>query len=181
MYFDGMDNGFNLICVLIAIGVFLFYRGMQKREQSWIIGWSVYSSVWGPLLVFLGAVPGPADAWWSGVLHRVARRGFHRRSAMAWPCWRQCWRRYQSFRRIGIVLGIVAVDLALPTAVGNLPHTDPPSPERIFHERLGQGRVRGADGDPAGRAAFSVDTRSSESESSVLSPCWPSPDSALVC
>jgi hypothetical protein len=57
MYLDGLDNEFNLVCVLIAIGVFLFYRVMQKRERSWLVGLTGIFICLGPLLVFLLAPP----------------------------------------------------------------------------------------------------------------------------
>lgn len=115
MYFDGLDNEFNLVCVLIAIGMFMFYRSMQKRERGWLIGLSGIFVCLGPLLVFLLAPPPDRAARelirvfftashvvvsigvGYGITLLVASLATH----------------YQAFRRIGIVLGIVAVDLAL--------------------------------------------------------------------
>lgn len=115
MYFDGMDNEFNLICVLIAIGVFLFYRGMQKRERSWIIGLVGIFICLGPLLVFLLApVPDRQTRELVRVFftasHVVVSIGVGYGMALLAAMLAT---HYQSFRRIGIVLGIVAVDLAL--------------------------------------------------------------------
>jgi hypothetical protein len=115
MYFDGLDNEFNLVCVLIAIGLFLFYRVMQKRERNWLIGLAGIFICLGPLMVFLLAPPPDRQA---RELIRVFFTASHVLVAMgvgygialmtAWLA-----THYQAFRRAGILVGIVAVDLAL--------------------------------------------------------------------
>jgi len=115
MYFDGMDNEFNLICVLIAIGVFLFYRGMQKRERSWLIGLTGIFICLGPLLVFLLA---PVPDRQTRELIRVFFTASHVVVSIGVGCGMALLAatlatHYDKFRKAGIVLGIVAVDLAL--------------------------------------------------------------------
>lgn len=115
MYFDGMDNEFNLICVLIAIGLFLFFRGMQKRERSWVIGLTGIFICLGPLLVFLLA---PVPDRQTRELIRVFFTASHVVVSIGVGCGMALLAatlatHYQKFRKAGIILGIVAVDLAL--------------------------------------------------------------------
>lgn len=115
MYLDGLDNEFNLVCVLIAIGVFLFYRGMQKREKSWVIGLVGIFICLGPLLVFLLAPPPDRQARelvrvFFTASHVVVSVGVGYGMALLAATLAT---HYQAFRKVGIVLGIVAVDLAL--------------------------------------------------------------------
>jgi len=115
MYFDGLDNEFNLVCILIAISVFLFYRGMQKRERSWIIGVVGIFICLGPMLVFL-LNPPPDRA--ARELIRVFFTASHVLVAIGVGYGMALLAaslatHYQVFRRIGIVAAIVAVDLAL--------------------------------------------------------------------
>ncbi len=115
MYLDGLDNEFNLVCVLIAIGVFLFYRVMQKRERSWLIGLTGIFICLGPLLVFLLAPPPDRQARelvrvFFTASHVVVSVGVGYGMALLAASLAT---HYQAFRRLGIVLGIVAVDLAL--------------------------------------------------------------------
>lgn len=115
MYFDGLDNEFNLVCVLIALSVFLFYRLMQKRERSWLIGLTGIFICLGPLLVFLLAPPPDRAA---RELIRVFFTASHVVVSIGVGCGMTLLAaslaaQYQNFRRIGIVLGIIAVDLAL--------------------------------------------------------------------
>ncbi len=115
MYLDGLDNEFNLVCILIAIGVFLYYRQMQKRERSWIIGVVAIFICLGPMLVFL-LNPPPDRA--ARELIRVFFTASHVLVSLAVGYGMALLAaslatHYQAFRRAGIVLGIVAVDLAL--------------------------------------------------------------------
>lgn len=115
MYLDGLDNEFNLICVLIAIGVFLFYRGMQKRERGWLIGLVGIFICLGPMLVFLLSPPPDRQARelvrvFFTASHVVVSIGVGYGMALVAATLAT---HYQAFRRVGIVLGIVAVDLAL--------------------------------------------------------------------
>ncbi len=115
MYFDGLDNEFNLVCVLIAISVFLFYRMMQQRERSWLVGLTGIFICLGPLLVFLLAPPPDRAARelvrvFFTASHVVVSIGVGFGIALLAALLAT---HYQNFRRIGIALGIVAVDLAL--------------------------------------------------------------------
>jgi thioredoxin-like negative regulator of GroEL len=115
MYLDGLDNEFNLVCILIAIGVFLFYRQMQKRERSWIIGVVGIFICLGPMLVFLLNPPPDRQA---RELIRVFFTASHVLVSLAVGYGMALLAaslatHYQAFRRAGIILGIVAVDLAL--------------------------------------------------------------------
>lgn len=115
MYFDGLDNEFNLVCVLIAISVFLFYRLMQKRERSWLIGLTGIFICLGPLLVFLMAPPPDRAARelvrvFFTASHVLVSMGVGFGIALLAAALAT---HYQNFRRIGLGIGIVAVDLAL--------------------------------------------------------------------
>lgn len=115
MYLDGLDNEFNLVCVLIAIGVFLFYRTMQSRERKWIVGLVGIFICLGPLLVFLLAPPPDRQARdlvrvFFTASHVVVSIGVGYGIALLTALLAT---HYQIWRRVGIVLGIVAADLAL--------------------------------------------------------------------
>lgn len=115
MYFDGLDNEFNLVCVLIAIGVFLFYRQMQKRERSWIIGVLGIFICLGPMLVFLLNPPPDRQARelirvFFTASHVVISIGVGYGLALFASFLAT---HYQSYRRAALMGGIVAVDLAL--------------------------------------------------------------------
>jgi thioredoxin-like negative regulator of GroEL len=115
MYFDGLDNEFNLVCILIAIGVFLFYRQMQKRERSWIIGLVGIFICLGPLLVFLLNPPPDRQARelirvFFTASHVLVSSGVGYGMALLAAFLAT---HYHAFRRVGIVLGVVALDLAL--------------------------------------------------------------------
>jgi hypothetical protein len=115
MYLDGLDNEFNLVCILIAIGVFLFYRLMQKRERSWIIGVVAIFICLGPMLVLLLNPPPDRQARelirvFFTASHVLVSIGVGYGMALLAASLAT---HYQAFRRVGIVLGIVAVDLAL--------------------------------------------------------------------
>lgn len=115
LYLDGMDNEFNLVCVLIAIGMFLFYRQMQKRERNWIIGIVGIFICLGPMLVFL--LNPPADRQARELIrvfftasHVLVSIGVGYGLALLAAFLAT---HYQSFRRFALMGGIVAVDLAL--------------------------------------------------------------------
>jgi len=115
MYLDGLDNEFNLVCMLIAIGVFLFYRQMQKRERSWIIGLVGIFICLGPMLVFLLNPPPDRQAKelirvFFTASHVVVSIGVGYGLALFASFLAT---HYQSFRRVALMGGIVAVDLAL--------------------------------------------------------------------
>ncbi|MCC6823429.1 MAG: DUF2723 domain-containing protein [Verrucomicrobia subdivision 3 bacterium] len=115
MYLDGLDNEFNLVCILIAIGAFLFYRQMQKRERSWIIGVVSIFICLGPMLVFLLNPPPDRQARelirvFFTASHVLVSIGVGYGMALLAASLAT---HYQAFRRAGIILGIVAVDLAL--------------------------------------------------------------------
>ena len=115
MYLDGLDNEFNLVCILIAVGVFLFYRQMQKRERNWLIGVVAIFICLGPMLVLLLNPPPDRQArelirvffTASHVLVSIGV-GYGMALLAAYLA-----THYQAFRRVAIVVAIVAVDLAL--------------------------------------------------------------------
>ncbi len=115
MYLDGLDNEFNLVCILIAVGVFLFYRQMQKRERNWLIGVVAIFMCLGPMLVLLLNPPPDRQArelirvffTASHVLVSIGV-GYGMALLAAYLA-----THYQAFRRVAIVVAIVAVDLAL--------------------------------------------------------------------
>lgn len=115
MYMDGMDNEFNLVCILIAIGVFLFYRNMQKRERSWIIGVVGIFICLGPMLVLLLNPPPDRQARelirvFFTASHVLVAIGVGYGMALLAAALAT---HYQAFRKVAIALGVVAVDLAL--------------------------------------------------------------------
>ena len=115
MYLDGMDNEFNLVCILIAIGVFLFYRSMQKRERSWITGVVGIFICLGPMLVFLLNPPPDRQARelirvFFTASHVLVSIGVGYGMALLAATLAT---HYQAFRKVAIALGIVAVDLAI--------------------------------------------------------------------
>ncbi|HET7625147.1 MAG TPA: DUF2723 domain-containing protein [Verrucomicrobiae bacterium] len=52
-FLEGLISEFNILCLLIALVVFLFYRKMKKRERSWIMGMVAIFICLGPFLVLL--------------------------------------------------------------------------------------------------------------------------------
>ena len=115
MYLDGLDNEFNLVCILMAVGVFLFYRQMQKRERNWLIGIVAIFICLGPMLVLLLNPPPDRQArelirvffTASHVLVSIGV-GYGMALLAAYLA-----THYLAFRRVAIVVAIVAVDLAL--------------------------------------------------------------------
>jgi thioredoxin-like negative regulator of GroEL len=115
MYLDGMDNEFNLVCILIAISVFLFYRSMQKRERSWIAGVVGIFMCLGPLLVLLLNPPPDRQARelirvFFTASHVLVSIGVGYGMALVAASLAT---HYQAFRKFAIAMGIVAVDLAI--------------------------------------------------------------------
>ena len=53
IYLDGLNDEFNLVYLLIAVVMFLYYRRMQKRERSWTLGVIAIFITLGPLLLLL--------------------------------------------------------------------------------------------------------------------------------
>lgn len=115
MYLDGMDNEFNLVCILIAISVFLFYRSMQKRERSWVFGVVGIFMCLGPMLVLLLNPPPDRQARelirvFFTASHVLVSIGVGYGMALVAASLAT---HYQAFRKVAIAMGIVAVDLAV--------------------------------------------------------------------
>lgn len=115
MYLDGMDNEFNLVCILIAIGVFLFYRSMQKRERSWVFGVVGIFMCLGPMLVLLLNPPPDRQARelirvFFTASHVLVSIGVGYGMALVAASLAT---HYQAFRKVAIGMGIIAVDLAV--------------------------------------------------------------------
>jgi tetratricopeptide (TPR) repeat protein len=115
MYFDGLDNEFNLVCILLAVGAFLFYRFMQRRERNWLIGVTAIFICLGPMLVLLLNPPPDRQARdlirvFFTASHVVVSIGVGYGMALVAAYMAT---HYQSFRRVAIGLGIVAFDFAL--------------------------------------------------------------------
>jgi tetratricopeptide (TPR) repeat protein len=115
MYFDGLDNEFNLVCILLAVGAFLFYRFMQRRERNWLIGVTAIFICLGPMLVLLLNPPPDRQARdlirvFFTASHVVVSIGVGYGIALVAAYMAT---HYQSFRRVAIGLGIVAFDFAL--------------------------------------------------------------------
>ena len=140
MYLDGLDNEFNLVCILIAIGVFLFYRQMQKRERNWLIGLVAIFACLGPMLVLLLNPPPDRQArelirvffTASHVLVSIGV-GYGMALLAAYLA-----THYQAVRRVAIVAAIVAVDLALyALAVETYSHLGDPTVAGLDHFQNG--------------------------------------------
>lgn len=52
-FLEGLNDEINILYLLIALVVFLFYRKMKKRERTWIIGMVALFICLGPFLVLL--------------------------------------------------------------------------------------------------------------------------------
>ncbi|HPU55433.1 MAG TPA: DUF2723 domain-containing protein, partial [Verrucomicrobiota bacterium] len=52
-FLEGLNEEFNLIFLLIALVVFLYYRKMKRRERVWIMGMVALFICLGPFLVYL--------------------------------------------------------------------------------------------------------------------------------
>ena len=136
MYLDGLDNEFNLVCILIAVGVFMFYRQMQKRERNWIIGVVGIFMCLGPMLVLLLNPPPDRQA---RELIRVFFTASHVVVSIAVGYGMALLAsylatHYQALRRVAIVVAIVAVDLALyALAVETYSHLGDPTVAGLDH------------------------------------------------
>lgn len=53
IYLDGLREEFSLVFLLVALVMFLFYRGMQKRERAWTLGVTAIFLTLGPFLLVL--------------------------------------------------------------------------------------------------------------------------------
>ncbi len=185
MYLDGLDNEFNLVCILIAVGVFLYYRQMQKRERSWLIGVAAIFICLGPMLVFLLNPPPDRQA---RELIRVFFTASHVLVSLAVGYGMALLAaslatHYQAVRRAGIVLGIVAVDLALYSlAVETYSQfTDPAvAGSNLFMNGLVKVVFVALTSASLGLAAFQL-LRSSASEENNLKPTFALTGIGLVC
>ena len=115
MYLEGLNAEFNLVYVLIALVLLLFYHRMQKRERSWVLGVAAIFFCLGPFLIVLLNPPPDRQA---RELIRVFFTASHVLVSMSVGYGltliaASLATGYQSLRRIAIWGGVVAIDLAL--------------------------------------------------------------------
>ena len=114
-YLEGLDNEFNMLYLLLALVVFLFYRKMKKRERSWIIGMVGIFICLGPFLVLLLNFPSDRQ---SLELNRVFLTSSHVIISMfvgfgLTLLATYLATHYQSSRRIFMIVGLCIVDMAV--------------------------------------------------------------------
>jgi tetratricopeptide (TPR) repeat protein len=114
-YLEGLDNEFNMLYLLLALVVFLFYRKMKRRERVWIIGMIGIFICLGPFLVLLLNFPSDRQ---SLELNRVFLTSSHVIISMfigfgLTLLATYLATHYKSARRIFMVVGLCIVDMAL--------------------------------------------------------------------
>ena len=115
MYLEGLNAEFNLVYILIAVVLLLFYHRMQKRERSWVLGVAAIFFCLGPFLIVLLNPPPDRQA---RELIRVFFTASHVLVSMGVGYGltliaASLATNYQNFRRAAILGGVVAIDLAL--------------------------------------------------------------------
>jgi tetratricopeptide (TPR) repeat protein len=146
MYLDGLDNEFNLICILIVLVVFLFIRSMQRRERAWILGLTGIFVCLGPFLVLLFNPPADRAA---RELIRVFFTASHTIVAMCVGYGLTLVAaflavNYQAARRLAWLGGLLAADLALYSLAVE------------SYSLLGQEALAGSSGFATARFAYGV-------------------------
>jgi tetratricopeptide (TPR) repeat protein len=114
-YLEGLDNEFNMLYLLLALVVFLFYRKMKKRERNWIIGMIAIFICLGPFLVLLLNFPSDRQ---SLELNRVFLTSSHVIISMfvgygLTLLATYLATHYKSSRRIFMVVGLCILDMAV--------------------------------------------------------------------
>ncbi len=114
-FLEGLDIEFNMLYLLIALVVFLFYLKMKRRERTWIIGMVSIFLCLGPFLVLLLNFPSDRQ---SLELNRVFLTSSHVIISMfvgfgLTLLATYMATHYASSRRIFMVIGLCIVDMAL--------------------------------------------------------------------
>jgi tetratricopeptide (TPR) repeat protein/uncharacterized membrane protein (UPF0136 family) len=114
-YLEGLNDEFNIIYLLLALVVFLFYLKMKRRERTWIIGMVAIFLCLGPLLVELLNFPSDRQ---SLELNRVFLTSSHVIISMfvgfgLTLLATYLATHYSSARRIFMVIGLCIVDMAV--------------------------------------------------------------------
>jgi tetratricopeptide (TPR) repeat protein len=114
-FLEGLDDEFNMLYLLIALVVFLFYLKMKRRERTWIIGMVSIFLCLGPFLVLLLNFPSDRQ---SLELNRVFLTSSHVIISMfvgfgLTLLATYMATHYASSRRIFMVIGLCIVDMAL--------------------------------------------------------------------
>ena len=107
---------FNMLYLLIALVVFLFYLKMKRRERTWIIGMVSHFHLPGTVSGAAAEFPfrPPIAGIESRVPHVIARYYFDVRRVRADAAGDLSWRRIMPLsRRIFMVIGLCIVDMAV--------------------------------------------------------------------
>jgi len=114
-YMEGLNDEFNILYLLLALVVFLFYLKMKRRERAWIIGMVATFICLGPFLVLLLNFPSDRQ---SLELNRVFLTSSHVIISMfvgfgLTLLATYLATHYSSARRIFMVIGLCIVDMAV--------------------------------------------------------------------
>ena len=114
-YLEGLDDEFNMLYLLLALVVFLFYLKMKRRERVWIIGMCGIFICLGPFLVLLLNFPSDRQ---SLELNRVFLTSSHLIISMfigfgLTLLATYLATHYASARRIFMVIGVCIIDMAV--------------------------------------------------------------------
>ncbi len=114
-YLEGLNDEFNILYLLLALVVFLFYLKMKKRERMWIIGLVAIFICLGPFLVLLLNFPSDRQ---SLELNRVFLTSSHVIISMfvgygLTLLATYLATHYSAARRIFMVIGLCIVDMAV--------------------------------------------------------------------
>jgi tetratricopeptide (TPR) repeat protein len=115
MFLEGLNDEFNLIYLVVALVMFLYYRRMQARERAWTLGVTAIFLCLGPFLILLFNPPPDRQA---RELIRVFFTASHVLVALGVGYGlsliaASLATHYDRFRRVATLGGVVAVDLAL--------------------------------------------------------------------
>jgi tetratricopeptide (TPR) repeat protein len=114
-FMEGLNDEFNILYLLLALVVFLFYLKMKRRERTWIIGMVAIFLCLGPFLVLLLNFPSDRQ---SLELNRVFLTSSHVIISMfigfgLTLLATYLATHYSSARRIFMVIGLCIVDMAV--------------------------------------------------------------------